>query len=190
MSWREQPTLPGTKSRESHAHRGMGFEAMLNRAHVLYERTGHAKVEKIEVGFRQAGSETFRIKTPFDYYGTLAGGTALYFDAKSFDGGSAALSDLARKPHQLEALVAHERMGALAGLMIHSRQANRVYWLGALKARELADKARFAPKGRVKGVLKSLSVEWLGENATFLCEPTRDGMADYLPQLAEHWTKR
>jgi penicillin-binding protein-related factor A (putative recombinase) len=209
----KQFKLEGVGAAHSHAHLGKEFEAMLDRAHDLYNRTRRAWVYKIPnawtfIGAREyearptqrralqqdAGKTRFlgRISTPFDYAGHVAAGSGapapFYCDAKQFDGTAIPLKEF--KPHQLDNLANAAQAGkpgaVLAGFLVWSKQANRVYWLDALKAREMADRATHAPKGRAKGVIKSLSVAWLEEHAAFLCETDFRG-ADYLPALTKYW---
>lgn len=209
---REQLSLEGQHAAQAHAHLGKEFEGMLDRAHELYNRTRRAWVYKIPnawtfIGAREydarppqrralqhdAGRTRFlgRVSTPFDYAGhvaTSAGAPVpFYCDAKQFDGTAIPLKEF--KPHQLDNLANAAQSGrpgaVLAGFLVWSKKANRVYWLDALKARAMADRATHAPKGRAKGVVKSLSVAWLTENAVFLCEPNFNGL-DYLTPLADH----
>lgn len=204
----EQYQLEGVNAPQSAANRGKTLEEMLRRAHNYYARARLAWVYHIPnawgyvskkqydglneylraVQYRKGGTYYLaREQTPCDYTGHFTAGgrvVPLSFDAKEFEGPSMSLDML--KAHQLDSLAAAEGVGSLAGFLVWSKKANRVYWLAASKARGLADKARFAPRGKVKGVLKSLSVAWLDENAVTLCTPTSDGLADYLPKLSEY----
>lgn len=176
----QQNTLAGISPRQSHGNRGKEFEDALAAAHEVYERQGIGKIIHLRNAFtfcteaafnRQepymrarlgTGLTMVREKTEWDFCGVVRS-KAVAFDAKEFSGSSISLGDL--KSHQIENLCAFASAGGVAGFMIHAKRSGVVFWLDALKARELDDKARFVGKGKVAGVLKSLNELWLSENA-------------------------
>jgi recombination protein U len=175
----QQNTLAGINHRQTHANLGKGFEDALDAAHELYERQGVGKIIHLRNAFVYCTEAAFnrldpymrarlgtgltmvREKTEWDYCGVVRG-RAVAFDAKEFSGTSIPVDEL--KPHQIEHLCAFAAGGGLAGFMIHAKQSGVVFWLDARKAREMADRVRFAPKGKVTGVVKSLNELWLSEN--------------------------
>ena len=70
---------------ESHANRGMAFEAALATMHEVYRRRGDAVINKQQIRTRVVGDGKFaRVegKATVDYEGTLKGGRHVAFDAK------------------------------------------------------------------------------------------------------------
>jgi hypothetical protein len=213
---REQLNLEGQRAAQQHAHLGKEFEAMLDRAHDLYNRTRRAWVYKIPNAWTFIGAREYDArptqrralqqdagKTRFPRAhqhalrlrrarrGRLRGARPLLLRRQAVrrhgDPAQGVQAAPARQPRRRRA--GRQAGRGARGLPRLVEAANRVYWLDALKAREMADRATHAPKGRAKGVTKSLSVAWLEEHAVFLCETGLDyrRRADYLPALTKYW---
>lgn len=83
------------------------------------------------------------------------------FDAKQTKNKSLPLSML--KTHQIELLAIAQQRGSIAGFMIWFSEADRVFFLSALAARQIGDKAKFAARknGRAASGTQSISIKTL-----------------------------
>lgn len=118
------------------AHRnGETFEAIIDRACVLYEQAGVAKIEKTPEPMKplrrlKLGQfvACFTKSAQPDYKGTLRGGRAVCFEAKHAASGR--IEQQRVTPEQAEALDKHDELGAVCFVLVSFRFDNfyRVPW--------------------------------------------------------------
>lgn len=117
---------------ESHANRGMAFEAALNWQHAQYEAQKVAQVHKEYLPtcpVRDARWAKVIGKATVDYVGQLSGGKFVAFDAKDCAGKRIELERL--QEHQLRFLTIAEALGGLAFVLVRFERA-RAYVVPAL----------------------------------------------------------
>jgi penicillin-binding protein-related factor A (putative recombinase) len=169
---------------DSHANRGRQFEAMLERTHDFYTCELIGDITKIsnrwefcsEGEWRRLppalkartgdGKPLKRAQTVCDYLGH-AYGYGVAFDAKEFNGPSIPLENF--KVHQVRGLYNYERTRGLAGFLVWSKRADKVYWVCA----------QFMMILRSAGTLKSLNIKWLDEHAVLITEKTTGALVDW-----------
>ena len=121
-----QTSIFGEKRRtgESHANRGMAFEAALNWQHAQYEAQKVAQVHKEDLPtcpVRDARWAKVIGKATVDYVGQLSGGKFVAFDAKDNAGKRVELERL--QEHQLRFLTIAEALGGLAFVLVRFERA-------------------------------------------------------------------
>lgn len=129
-----QTSIFGDKRRvgESHANRGMAFEAALNWQHAQYEEQGAAQVHKQylpTLPVKDAKWAKIIGKSTVDYVGQLAGGRFVAFDAKDCKDKAIELRKL--QEHQLKFLTRADALGGLAFVLVRFERA-RAYIVPAL----------------------------------------------------------
>lgn len=129
-----QTSIFGDKRRvgESHANRGMAFEAALNWQHAQYEAQKVAQVHKEylpTLPVKDAKWAKVVGKSTVDYVGQLAGGRFVAFDAKDCAGKRIELDRL--QEHQLRFLTLADALGGLAFVLVRFER-QRAYAVPAL----------------------------------------------------------
>jgi recombination protein U len=168
-----QTSIFGDKRRvgESHANRGMAFEAALNWQHAQYEVQKVAQVHKEylpTLPVKDAKWAKVIGRATVDYVGQLAGGRFVAFDAKDCAGKRIELSRLA--PHQLKHLEEIEALGGLAFVLVRFER-REVYmvpveaWKWAVEAHRaghevLAKRLGWTATGKASINVKELPAEW------------------------------
>lgn len=140
-----QTSIFGERRRvgESHANRGMAFEAALNWQHAQYEAQKVAQVHKEylpTLPVKDAKWAKVVGKSTVDYVGQLSGGRFVAFDAKDCAGKRVDLERL--QPHQLRYLEIAEALGGLGFVLVRFERA-RVYVI-PVKAWKWAEEAHRA----------------------------------------------
>lgn len=171
---------PGAKpAPESHANRGMDFEAALNEMHALYESTRQAKVVKgfVPTVLVKGGQWAKPIgKSTVDYTGVIAGGRFVAFDAKDINAKSIPLTDL--QEHQREYLSFVRTLGAIAFVLVRFRRRD-IYaipiraWDMAVVARtanvDMAEPVgKWVPTGKASINMAELPDKWRVEGYDWL----------------------
>ncbi len=191
----KQQTLPTVK-RANHSNRGRALEDALERTHHFYA------VKKLACMRKQPNEWTFasrakadlfarhglhrnfattgdgrtivRQKSDVDFIG-CASGKYVAFDCKSTKEKSFSFTGMQR--HQLENLLATERAGGIAGLMIEFSSVGRVFFAAASFIESRYMEMLF------KGGRKSISFADLETNAIEI--PVRNNLVDWLEKLVK-----
>jgi hypothetical protein len=114
---------------------GKSFEDIFKKSCLL----SAVACTRIPDGCRDLGHTLIRVKTPWDFVLTCESKTAL-IDTKTTYSGSFPHSLLKEKEHQVQALYAHERAGAIAGYVIWFRSAHKVAFFPAFALMDALDK--------------------------------------------------
>lgn len=106
--------------------RGRGLEAT-----VIASQRGVVRLVKLPTGCKWVGRKIIPMKGPVDYCGVVcATGRAIFFDAKeSQNKTSFSLHPSHCPAHQIEFLRLMGINGAIAGLLIESKESERYFWL-------------------------------------------------------------
>jgi penicillin-binding protein-related factor A (putative recombinase) len=147
--------------KKSQAH-GAAFEKRLGMQINLLRRTRKAAIRRVKPPMSIVGKQHNGVfpcrhsgEHTVDYEGTLAGGRAVYFDAKS-SSGKVSFSFSGVRDSQIDYLAEHARMGALCFLVVER----------TISPRERAEYVLpVCGKGRIAGVAHKRSLEVL-ESAT------------------------
>ncbi len=131
---------------ESHANRGMDFEAALNELHALYEARGIAQIRKQYVpSLPVKDGKWAKVigRSTVDYVGQLGGGRFVAFDAKDCAEKRIGLERL--QEHQLKFLEYARMLGGLAFVLV--RFERRTVYLIPVEAWRWAVEAHGAGHG-------------------------------------------
>lgn len=172
----------------SRGNRGKVLEKNILQANAYYDQQGRARVVQMPTPVnvtRVAGHKVtgFFGRSTVDFYGTLKGGRAVYFDAKetavnTFE----VLNESVMHPHQIEFLDTQHRLGAICFLVISFTKYKEEYLVPWPVFMEVYARAKLLP-ARSKG--KSLHYnDCLGRSNVNLIS-TKKGYLDYLGPLFE-----
>lgn len=156
---------------ESHANRGMAFEAALSWQHAQYEAQKAAQVHKEYLPTQPVKDAKWaRVigKATVDYVGQLSGGRFVAFDAKDCAGKRIELSRL--QPHQLRFLRLTDALGGL-GFVLVRFERQRAYtipvqaWMWACEAHRAGhavyvEELDWTATGKASINEKELKTEW------------------------------
>ena len=173
-----QNNLPGI-GRHNHANLGKDFERELARTHEIYRRRRIANIRQnpnewrygsmkemdkykragLHSSYAVTGSGRVLVmqKSEIDFGGTVRGGRAVYFDAKTCKGKSFPFQNV--KDHQLLQLDENAKVGAVAGLMINMSDAGQVFFVPVSVIKPLFERWLATRKARASLSLKVLETE-------------------------------
>ena len=159
----------------SRANRGKGWESRLDHQHRDYRADRRAVMFRAHPATKVIGGRTIREKAPPDFFGVIAGGTPILFDAKSHQGPRFPFGQL--KLHQAMALEAWQVAGGVAGIALRlepSAGEVRTWWVDW---RHLGP-AWWAWHEKAPKWFASADLDWLAWNAASL-----NGGTDWLGAL-------
>ena len=167
----------------SFKNRGQVLERNVLQAAAYYEMRGEAVIVKmptpVKVTKKDKGQVTgYFEKSTVDFYGTIQGGQAVYFDAKETGSGRFALTnEKVMEPHQIKHLDLQHNMGALAFILLDFTAEKETYCIPWPVFLEYYEKAAALPKG-ARG--KSLKIADCREDQRILTAPVQHGYLDFL----------
>ena len=113
---------------------GKQFEQMIEQANHVYKLQGKALVFKSEPSVKTIRGQAGKIvKTIYaeanglDYFGTLAGGKGIFFEAKQTKGKSFPLKNI--KPHQAETIRTLDKLQTTTFLLVRFSDVGKMYLL-------------------------------------------------------------
>lgn len=137
---------------------GSTFENIVRKS--ADESGGLVCLERVPNGAKWIGpNKTIPVPSPFDFAGTVRGGRAIMFDAKSLSEGYASfrMSSTPSGRKQLPRLRRHAQAGAIAGFLVRCERHNDVRWIDASKMPEDAPLRWTDPQwvvlGKCEGVI-------------------------------------
>ncbi len=118
---------------------GAGFESYFHKCLLIK----NWKVLRLPDGCRHVGqNKIIRLKSPFDYIATKAGGKSFYCDCKTTIGESFPFSAI--NQDQVRDLLGIQNNGHVAGFVIHFRQVDKYCFISAKELSEVV------PGGSIK----------------------------------------
>ena len=137
---------------------GAAFESMIELTNAYYRRRGDAVIEKQEIQTKMIrGKMTYTKKGAPDFMGTLARGKAICFDCKSTAKPSLPLSDLMKRPHQLEFMIEWENTGGIAFYLVEFSAVRRYFMLFPMQLKRAIEEAEMG--GRKSIPMESMNIE-------------------------------
>ena len=167
----------------SFKNRGQVLERNVLQAAVYYEMRGEAVIVKmptpVNIQKNVKGLVSgYLQKSTVDFYGTIQGGQAVYFDAKETGSGRFEMTNTkVMEPHQIKHLDLQHNMGALAFILLDFTAEKETYCIPWPVFLEYYEKAAALPKG-ARG--KSLKIAECREDPRILSAPVQRGYLDFL----------